>query len=317
VKKLLTIGLIALLGFSSCGSSPKAGADQLDVAIREASDYLNSNVTRGNKLAILNIQSSYPALSEYIIDELIANTVNDRIFSVVDRQQLDTIRAEQNFQMSGEVDDSSAQELGRMLGAQTIITGIVSKVGDNYRLRVRALSVQSAQIEGQFNKNIANSPTLNTLVQSSPAGSQTATTVQTRPATTTQPASSAAPAVNQSSATPIRLGTWKLSGLDSQNTIWAADLVIQAFRNNAFAGYFDWKSGFYETFRGREYFEGTYNPQNQTVLFRGTRLERATNLALGSYQARVTGGGIKLDNGTWGSSGGVVPGSWEAEWLRE
>jgi hypothetical protein len=33
---------------------------------------------------ILNIQSEYPALSEYVIDELIANTVNDRVFSVVD-----------------------------------------------------------------------------------------------------------------------------------------------------------------------------------------------------------------------------------------
>jgi TolB-like protein len=205
MKKFLIITLVALIG-SACGSSPKAGADQLDVAIRETSDYLNSNVTRGNKLAFINIQSTSPALSEYIIEELIANTVNDRIFSVVDRQQLDTIRAEQNFQMSGEVDDSSAQELGRLLGAQTIVTGTVTKVGDNYRLRVRALSVQSAQIEGQFNKNIANSPTLNTLVQSSSAGSQTATTVQTRPTTTTQPSTPAAPAVTQPATTRYRIG---------------------------------------------------------------------------------------------------------------
>jgi hypothetical protein len=134
--------------------------------MRETSDYLNKQLPKGNKLVILNIQSEFPALSEYIIDELIANTVNDRVFSVVDRQQLNTIRAELDFQMSGEVDDDTAQALGRMAGAQIIISGAVSRIGDLYRLRVRALSVQSAQIAGQFNRNIPDSPVVAALVKS-------------------------------------------------------------------------------------------------------------------------------------------------------
>jgi hypothetical protein len=47
--------------------------------------------TRGSMIVILNVQSDSAALSEYVIDELIANAV--------DRQQLDLIRAEQNFQL--------------------------------------------------------------------------------------------------------------------------------------------------------------------------------------------------------------------------
>jgi len=42
---------------------------------------------------------------------------------VVDRQQLDLIRAELNFQMSGEVSDESAQSIGQMLGVQSIMSG--------------------------------------------------------------------------------------------------------------------------------------------------------------------------------------------------
>jgi hypothetical protein len=187
---LLPIVLMVFLGACASGSASKK--DQLDLAIRETSDYLNSNVTAGNKLVILNIQSDYPALSEYIIDELIANTVNDKIFTIVDRQQLDAIRAELNFQLSGEVDDKSAQELGRMLGAQTIISGVVSKVGDIYRMRVRALGVQTAQIEGQFNRNIDKSPLSDALAKSSSAsGTQTA---QSRPAAPAQ--STSAPATS-------------------------------------------------------------------------------------------------------------------------
>jgi hypothetical protein len=168
LKALRSIMLVLVV--ASCASKPAVSGDQLDAAIRETSDYLNKQLPKGNKLVVLNIQSEYPALSEYIIDELIANTVNDRVFPVVDRQQLNTIREELDFQMSGEVDDDTAQALGRMAGAQIIISGAVSKIGDLYRLRVRALSVQTAQIEGQFNRNIPDSPTIVALAQSRATG---------------------------------------------------------------------------------------------------------------------------------------------------
>jgi hypothetical protein len=212
----------------ACGGSPApvsaqpaAPADELDAAIRAASDYFNKQLSKGNKLVILNVQSDFPALSEYIIDELIANTVNDRVFSVVDRQQLNTIRAELEFQTSGEVSDESAQSIGQMLGAQSIISGAVSRIGDLYRLRVRALSVQSAQIAGQFNRNIADGPTIAALVRSNATGYGTAsggnaaasrppaqTTQTPAPAVTPQsasaPVATPAPASAQTPATPAQ-----------------------------------------------------------------------------------------------------------------
>ncbi|GHV61376.1 hypothetical protein AGMMS49587_05330 [Spirochaetia bacterium] len=170
-KKITAAACIALavLIAAGCGSSPKAAAapDELDIAIREASDYLDSSVPVGNKIVILNVQSDSDALSDYIIDELIANAVNDRNFAVVDRQQLDAIRSELNFQWAGEVDDNSAQEIGKMVGAQTIVSGAVSKIGDNYRMRTRALEVQTAQVQGQFNRNIPPSETITALMKSS------------------------------------------------------------------------------------------------------------------------------------------------------
>jgi hypothetical protein len=150
--------------------APAIAPDELDAAIRETSDYLNKQLPKGNKLVILNFQSEYPALSEYVIDELIANTVNDRVFSVVDRQQLNTIRAELNFQMSDEVSDETAQSVRELTGAQIIVSGAVSRLGVLYRLRVRTLSVESARIEGQFNRNIPDGPTIAALVQSQATG---------------------------------------------------------------------------------------------------------------------------------------------------
>jgi hypothetical protein len=168
---MLAVAIAGCTGEPAPAETPAAKpADELDVAIRETSNYLNKQLPKGNKLVILNIQSAYPALSEYIIDELIANTVNDRVFTVVDRQQLEVIRAELDFQVSGEVDDNTAQALGRMAGAQIIVSGAVSKIGDLYRLRIRALGVQTAQIEGQFNRNIPDGPTVAALVRSQATG---------------------------------------------------------------------------------------------------------------------------------------------------
>ena len=59
---------------------------------------------------------------------------------------MDTIRAEQNFQMSGDVDDDSAVSIGKLLGAGVVITGSITGSGTSQRLVLKALDVATAQI---------------------------------------------------------------------------------------------------------------------------------------------------------------------------
>jgi TolB-like protein len=165
VLAVLTLLLIA------CGTTqPRlAGADELDMVIREASDYLNKNVPAGSKLVILNIKSNYLPLSEYIVDVLSENVVNDRVFTLVDRTNLALIQQEMDFQLSGEVSDESAQSIGQKLGAQTIISGSITPFGNLWRLTVRALGVESAMVQGVFNKNISNGASVAALTSGGPS----------------------------------------------------------------------------------------------------------------------------------------------------
>ncbi|MDR3012357.1 MAG: CsgG/HfaB family protein [Chitinispirillales bacterium] len=187
----------------------ETGLADLDLAVREASNYLNDNLAVGSKLMILYIQSDYQALSEYIIDELVANTVNDRKLSMVDRRQIDAIRAELNFQMSGAVDDESAQRVGRMLGAQTIISGAVTKIGEIYRLRIRAIDVETARVKGQFNRNIPDGPAIAMLARSSATSSGAAIQTSSAPVRATP---------TQSGATPIAQSTARVTTPSIQGT---------------------------------------------------------------------------------------------------
>jgi len=200
--------------FTTCVSKPESSAnknlDPLDVEIRATSDYLNGRLAKGIKIIFLNFQSNCPAVSEYIIDGLIENTVNDGMFKAVDRQNLTLIQQEMNFQLSGEVSDESAQEIGKLLGAQTIVSGAITPIGSSYRLRVRAISVQSAEIQGQFNRDINKSRRLvelrencgSTFAQTSyPTGNTPANTVVVSPSQPVSRPSNTQPITTVSSGT--------------------------------------------------------------------------------------------------------------------
>jgi hypothetical protein len=211
IKAFLTGALLCTV-LSACGGVPapvstpvsgpdvsqaafSAGPDELDAAIREASTYLNSRVPEGNKAVFLNISSDYPDLSEYLLNILSENAVNNGVFSVVDRQQLDVIRAELNFNMSEEVSVESAQSIGQMLGAQTIVSGAVSKIGSLYRVQVKAIEVQSAAVQGQWSRNVPAGPTIAALTERyAPAATAVVSIPSTRTPAASAPAAGVTPA---------------------------------------------------------------------------------------------------------------------------
>jgi curli biogenesis system outer membrane secretion channel CsgG len=78
------------------------------------------------------------------MDELTSLLVNENKFIVVDRRSLDAIRYEQYFQRSGDVGDDTAVSIGKLLGADVIITGALRK-NDN-SLMLKAINVTTAQI---------------------------------------------------------------------------------------------------------------------------------------------------------------------------
>ncbi|MCL2232343.1 MAG: CsgG/HfaB family protein [Treponema sp.] len=189
-----TFAVVFALALAACATTSTAaapveasGLDELSRAVRDVSDYLNDTVPAGSMIVFVNVESPSAELSDFIIDDLIANAVNDRVFTVVDRQRLDLIRAEQGFQLSGDVDDETALGIGRFFGAQTIVSGRVSALGDNFRLTIRALDVQTAQVQGQYNRTIGTTRIIGALIGSGGAQMAQAPGRQTAQAQVQQP----------------------------------------------------------------------------------------------------------------------------------
>ncbi|MDR0683653.1 MAG: CsgG/HfaB family protein [Spirochaetaceae bacterium] len=110
-----------------------------------ASNTLMAKIPSKSKIAIVNVAARDPEISEFIAGELEFIMV-DKGYTLIDRSELDRIRKEQAFQMSGEVDDSQAVSIGKIAGANVILTGAVTGSGDLRRLRLRALSTETGQV---------------------------------------------------------------------------------------------------------------------------------------------------------------------------
>ncbi|MGA9585311.1 MAG: CsgG/HfaB family protein [Terracidiphilus sp.] len=65
-----------------------------------------------------------------IVDLLVTGLVKDGSFSVIERQALDKIMAEQNFSNSNRADPTSAARLGKLLGVDAIIVGSITEFGN-------------------------------------------------------------------------------------------------------------------------------------------------------------------------------------------
>ena len=64
-----------------------------------------------------------------IADLLVDRLVTSGVYSVIERKALDKILAEQNFSNSNRADPSSAAQIGRVLGVDTIIIGSITQFG--------------------------------------------------------------------------------------------------------------------------------------------------------------------------------------------
>jgi TolB-like protein len=160
----------------------------LDEAIKGAADDLGKNLSQGSKVAVLNFTGGSDRLSNYVIEELNSALVNGRLITAVDRAQLELVRQEMNFQMSGEVSDESAQQIGKMLGAQYIISGSVDDIGNTYRFRIKAIEVMSASIQVSYSANVLKDEMLATLMGTSASAPSPAVTSTPTPNSGSSPA---------------------------------------------------------------------------------------------------------------------------------
>jgi hypothetical protein len=121
--------------------------DTLIECISKSTSDLSAALPTGLVLGVIKITSSDGGEAEFAEEQLIFCLVQTGKYRIVERKDLDIIRREQNLHISGEVDDATAVSIGRMAGAKIVITGTILPYGAGKYLSIKALDVETAQIQ--------------------------------------------------------------------------------------------------------------------------------------------------------------------------
>ena len=141
----------------------------LDAVIKQSARAVENVLRQGTKVAVLNFVSPSETFSDYVIEELTGELVTGHKITIVDRRNLALITNEMNLQLSGDVSDESAQAIGRMLGAQSIISGPLTNMGTFHRFRIRVINVETAAIQTQVSLDLQNNAQVSFLLGGTPA----------------------------------------------------------------------------------------------------------------------------------------------------
>lgn len=142
----------ALLAFAACATT--YDIDRLVVEVAwESADLLSEDEDRTLAVYYFTLDGEIVPVSDYLIDSLtteLANAVSyeEIRVNIVSRKALDRILTELAFQASDLAERDSQIAVGRQLGADLILTGTITPVGEEYKLAAQVLEVETGIVRG-------------------------------------------------------------------------------------------------------------------------------------------------------------------------
>lgn len=125
-------------------------SEAIYTAIASLSKEITENISANSKLAVVELVDldGYPNhLGKFIAEELISNIQlsNSKKITVIERRLLMKILDEQKMSISDLVEPAAIQNLGKLLGANQLVTGTLTELGQEVRINVRVISTKTAE----------------------------------------------------------------------------------------------------------------------------------------------------------------------------
>jgi TolB-like protein len=103
-----------------------------------------------------DLEGNTNELGRFVAEELSSDLmVAAKGFDIVDRNHLKSILTENKLSMSGLVDPNTIKKLGKIAGADTLVTGSLTPFGDSVRISCKAIDTSTAKVIGVAKGDIA------------------------------------------------------------------------------------------------------------------------------------------------------------------
>jgi len=91
-------------------------------------------------------------VAHYVQEDVATALVNSGQFNVVERLKLKSVLEELKLSQAGLIDPNSAKKIGKLLGADTILTGTLAATGEQWSVNLRLINTEAGLIIAAFNK---------------------------------------------------------------------------------------------------------------------------------------------------------------------
>jgi hypothetical protein len=121
-------------------------------ALQGLSDYSTYRLSPETKLAVMPLAPAEGASAgmatqaEYLGAQLALAASSSKLFTMVERKDLQKILGELELQLSGLGDEGSAAKVGKLLGAEVLVTGTVFRKGEVYEVFLKLVRVETAEV---------------------------------------------------------------------------------------------------------------------------------------------------------------------------
>ncbi len=135
-------------------------ATALEIAVRNLTDKLATGLADAKQakigvLEFLDLQGRISQLGKFMAEDLTTALFEKRKFSMVERGLLQQVMREHALGQTGVLDLTQAQEIGKMVGADAIITGSLSDIGDEIKANARLIDVREGTVLAVAGESIA------------------------------------------------------------------------------------------------------------------------------------------------------------------
>jgi TolB-like protein len=172
----VVLGLCLVFCVAAC--TRPALAQGIDQRILELSQKISNGLTENQKRTIAvvefaDLRGNVTDFGRFIAEELITRLYETKKFKVIERQLLNKVVAEQKLSLTGMIDQTSAQKLGKLLGVDAIASGTITDLGKTLRVNARLIDTSTGEIFAVASAEIAKDDSVMTLMG---AGSSVSTT---------------------------------------------------------------------------------------------------------------------------------------------
>lgn len=103
------------------------------------------------RMAVMDFDAVGETVEQKKLNDVSRELITSRLsryreFTLIERAKLAEIRKELDMSKGGAIDPSTAQQIGRLFGAQAVVVGAVTEAGAQYTVNARMVSVETGEV---------------------------------------------------------------------------------------------------------------------------------------------------------------------------